>query len=225
MKTHSAFLALALGAATLGAVGCGSASANGKASAKTDEKDPFAVHGSSAWDMSSDSEGDVPDQPAKKKSADGKPATAGKTAPAAAAAPAGGEVALLGARHDVYVGQGAPTPCKCLAVVVGPASAAGILWSGQRPTLDAASQLVIALGSEDVSCDRPSTGASYQGYEREGDNVLIRVEAAAAGRPITHGAIIPKPPAGGQIQILAQGSAPYGRGPNGEARCVVTPSR
>ncbi|HSC86631.1 MAG TPA: hypothetical protein VLC09_05145 [Polyangiaceae bacterium] len=225
MKTPLAS-SLALGLALLSCclVGCGSASASGKAEADTGKKDPFAVEGESAWAMNGEgAEDDVPDAPAKKKSTPA--ASASGTAKPAAAPTAASEPALLGARHDLYLGKGAPTPCKCLAVVAGSANAAGLLWSGARPTLDASSQLAIAIGSDEVPCDQEASSASYQGYVRDGEHVVVRVEAAKPGRPVTHGAIIPKPGQGGQIFIEGSKGSPYGRGPANEARCPITPSR
>ncbi len=219
-RVHSVLASGLVGCALLGCVllGCGSASAGGKAKAEADaNKDEFAVSGS-AWTMdqeggeNADASG-APQSPKTAKSSSGAQSASNKSR--------AGEAALLGARHDVSLGKGAPTPCKCLAVVVGPTNTPGLSWSSTPPTLDGASQLVIALGSEDVSCDEAASAASYMGYGVEGSNVVVQVEAAKPGRPITHGAIIPKPAAGGQVLIQGSGSVPYGKGPAGEARCTV----
>jgi len=210
--------ALASGLVGCALLGCGSASAGGKAKAEADtDKDAFAVSGS-AWTMDQEGSGnsDAPGAPQSPKTA-----KTSNTTPSAGQKSRTGEPALLGARHDVSLGKGAPTPCKCLAVVVGPTNTPGLSWSSTPPTLDGASQLVIALGSEDVSCDEAASAASYMGYGVEGSNVVVQVEAAKPGRPITHGAIIPKPAAGGQVLIQGSGSVPYGKGPAGEARCTV----
>lgn len=194
--------------------GCGSASASAKAEAGTEKKDAFAVEGDAAWDTSEP----MTDTPAA--SADKKP-QAKAAAPAAAPASPEKETALLGARHDVTVTAGTAARCHCLAVVIGNVGNPGLTWSALRPNVDPSSQLVIALSSDQVACDVESPGASYMGYTRDGNNVVIQVEKAHAGRPITHGAIIPKPASGGGVFIESVGKVPYGQGLAGEARCAL----
>jgi len=95
------------------------------------------------------------------------------------------------------------------------------------PKLDPDSQLVVALGSGGVKCDAPipkdSLGASYWGYKRKGNDVVVFVENARFGRPITHGAVIPKPAPGGHIYLQpASKRVPYGRPLDGNGhRCKL----
>ncbi len=83
------------------------------------------------------------------------------------------------------------------------------------PAIDPESQLVIALGSEGISCTEAaadSLGASYWGYRRDGNDVIVIVEGAKLGRPITTGAIIPRPFADGRVRVRpASKTVPYGR--------------
>jgi hypothetical protein len=129
---------------------------------------------------------------------------------------AGTRYALLGARHDVQLAQGARQPvCKCIAAVLGEPANPAISWDGPRPITDPEKQLVIALSSEGVPCqDEPkeSLGASYWGYRMSGQDVIVVVEAARHGRPVTRGAIIPKPGGDGQVYVApATKELPYGQ--------------
>ncbi len=158
---------------------------------------------------------------AEDKQATGQP----ETAKSFEATPTPAQPALLGARHDVRLGPSMTiAQCQCLAVVVGSPTTAGMTWGGTIPSIDPKTQTVIALGSEGVSCDQKveGLGASYMGYERVGDDVVVTVEVARMGRPVTRGAIIPKPSGDGKVYVKPSGKAtPYGRGPSGEARCAV----
>lgn len=123
--------------------------------------------------------------------------------------------ALLGARHDVQLADGQRTAvCTCLAAYVGLPTDPAFKWESTPPIVDPDTQLVVALTSEGVACDtqmKDSLGASYWGYRRHGDDVVITVEAARFGRPVTNGAIIPKPTAGGHVLISAASKkTPYG---------------
>jgi hypothetical protein len=138
------------------------------------------------------------------------------------------EGALLGARHDVRLAGSAATTarCTCLAVSIGAASDAAFQWRGARPTIDPGAQLVVALGSEGISCDKApadSLGASYWGYRVSGNDVVVVVETARAGRPVTHGAIVPKPGPSGRVLVAPLDAAvPYGRALAGSAaECAV----
>ncbi len=136
------------------------------------------------------------------------------------------DIALLGARHDLRY-SGAPTAtCRCLATALGQANDAGISWRSQVPELDPSTQLVIALSSDGIPCPeapKDSLGASYWGYRIAGDDVVVVVESARYGRPVTGGAIIPKPPGSGRVLVEPLGgSVPYGRPlAAGEKRCVL----
>jgi hypothetical protein len=124
--------------------------------------------------------------------------------------------ALLGARHDLRLISSATAPtCTCLAVAVGAPNHRWFAWIGEPARIDPERQLVIGFNSEGVSCagaPADSLGASYWGYRREGDDVIVFVESAKFGRPITSGAIIPKPSGSGQVLVRpASKQVPYGR--------------
>ncbi len=189
----------------------GSVSANAEAKAGTDGQANgeanFDVEGEHAWDQVDESQSEAQTSETGHAS---RPETA-----------SGKNFALLGARHDLLLSSTASTQCKCLAVVLGGVDAAGLTWTGRRPLINSNSQLVVALGSNGVSCSESSTGASYMGYVKKSGNVIVSVESAVEGRPITHGAIIPRPDAGGKVYIKPEGKIPYGQGLKGEARCTL----
>lgn len=124
------------------------------------------------------------------------------------------EPALLGARHDLHLKAGAAT-CSCLSVGLGGPADAAFAWDGPAPSIDPQTQLVIAVNSEGVACTgapADSLGASYWGYRQSGDDVIVIVENARFGRPLTAGAIIPKPIGNGQVYVRnASKGVPYGR--------------
>jgi len=136
-----------------------------------------------------------------------------------------GEVALLGARHDLQlVPERATNKCQCLAVAVGDATLPAFRWKAGPPNVDPATQLVIAQTSEGQNCEEPkgSLGASYWGYRIKGNDVFVFVESAVSGRPLTAGGIIPKPFADGQVYIApASKKTPYGRGVDGKGECKL----
>lgn len=137
---------------------------------------------------------------------------------------AGAHLTLLGARHDLTLSAEKPAAnCQCLAVAVGQPLEGAFRWSAEAPTTDASTQLVVALTSEGLACageKGEAFGASYQGYRVEGSDVIVLVENGTAGRPLTQGAVIPKPAQGGHVLVRPTSkSVPYGRGPNGEATC------
>lgn len=137
------------------------------------------------------------------------------------------EYALLGARHDLnYVGPKRPS-CQCLAVSLqDKATHETFQWELGAPRLEPSTQWVIALSSKDVACDAspPGTlGASYQGYTIDGNDVVVHVEALGEGRPMTSGAVIPKPLGGGSVLIEPAGAI-YGKPLEGKGkRCKLTP--
>jgi hypothetical protein len=136
-----------------------------------------------------------------------------------------GEGPLLGARHDLTLATDrASLTCSCLKLGLGQPSDAAFRWKGTPPVIDPESQLIVGLTSEGMTCKQPkgSLGASYWGYRRSGNDVVVFVESAVKGRPLTAGAIIPKPFGDGQVFAApAFKREPYGRGPNGEARCKL----
>jgi hypothetical protein len=137
------------------------------------------------------------------------------------------EYALLGARHDLsYAGSAEPV-CHCLAVSLqDQATHQSLRWQLATPRLEPTTQWVIAFTSNDVECQSPpagTLGASYQGYEVCGDDVVVYVEALGEGRPMTSGAVIPKPHPGGSVFVEPAGSI-YGKPLKGRGkRCRITP--
>lgn len=128
----------------------------------------------------------------------------------------GNEEALIGARHDLQLAAEAPqATCKCLAVALGSATDPAFFWQSGPPRTTPAEQLVVALTSEGIACPEAkpdSLGASYWGYKVEGENVILVVEEARFGRPVTSGAIIPRPGPSGQVYVKPLTAAvPYGR--------------
>jgi hypothetical protein len=133
---------------------------------------------------------------------------------------------LLGARHDLKLRSGQATAnCQCLAVAVGGSHGSAMLWSSTTPDIDERSQMTIALSSDGQACkDEPknSLGASYWGYRISGNDVVVLVEAARGGRPLTSGAIIPKPVGAGQVYVApASKKLPYGRPLSGGGMCKI----
>jgi hypothetical protein len=137
-----------------------------------------------------------------------------------------GDLALLGARQDFsLVTEHASTACACLKVALGSPSSAAFKWQNNLPRLDEDKQLALALSS-DMPCKgepKGSSGASYWGYRISGNDVIVFVEGARAGRPRAGAAIIPKPVADGQVYVApAKRNYPYGRSLDGkDARCKV----
>lgn len=199
-----------LGGFVLLAAGCGgSASVNAEAhSAEGGEVDVnFDAEGDAAWDQVA----------ATQQSSTSKTQASGGAR--------AGELALLGARHDLLLAEGMDSKCSCLVVVLGAPSTPGLVWTDEAPSINSQTQLIVALGSDGVACDEPGGGASYMGYVKKGKDVIVSVEAAVSGRPVTYGAIIPRPDSGGQVFIQPYGKIPYGRGLSGEKRCKLTASQ
>jgi hypothetical protein len=133
---------------------------------------------------------------------------------------------LLGARHDLKLrpGKGAAS-CQCLSVALGGSRNDAMQWSAVPPPIDESTQLSIALSSDGQNCkDEPkeSLGASYWGYRLSGNDVVVLVEAARGGRPLTTGAVIPKPVGPGQVYVApASKKLPYGRPMEGKGLCKI----
>jgi hypothetical protein len=146
--------------------------------------------------------------------------TAAPAQPPAAAAP---ERPLLGARTDLsLVPAQAEAQCSCLRVALGPASLPTFHWSAQPPAVDDQRQLVVALSSEGAGCQNPkgSLGASYWGYRRVRDDVVVYVENGVKGRPLAQGAIIPKPVGQGQVYVApVTKKVPFGKASDGKGKC------
>lgn len=135
----------------------------------------------------------------------------------------GEQHALLGARRDLRLAASVVEPrCQCLGVVLGPPNTAGLDWRGPPPSVHPTRQVVVALGSEGVPCaDNPQGHvASYRGYTVEGGNVIVTVEIARSGRPVTQGAILPRPDGTGHVYVQPENAqVPFGRGLDGAPRC------
>jgi hypothetical protein len=135
------------------------------------------------------------------------------------------EYALLGARHDLsYVGPKQPS-CQCLAVSLqDTATHPSFQWALGAPRLEPSTQWLIALSSKDVACDAPppgTLGASYNGYTIDGNDVVVYVEALGEGRPMTSGAIIPRPLSGGSVLVESTGAV-FGKPLEGKGkRCKI----
>jgi len=132
---------------------------------------------------------------------------------------------LFGARHDLSYAGPPSDVCRCLAVRVEESELAPTLhWAAAPPQLDSGSQWVVALSSQGVRCEgapQGTLGASYQGYEINGSDVIVFVAALTEGQPLTSGGIIPKPSRDGAVFVEAVGSV-YGKPLQGDqARCKV----
>src|SRR6478609_2340053 len=208
LKKCPSSLLLMLGGVILGACG-GSAQAKTQADASTDAQAEVDFEAEAGWETTEHT-----------LSAEQTDATAHPSTPQAGSGPTN-TVALLGARHDVTLKEDAPVNCKCLSAALGPETDARFVWGGIRPTLDRGAQLVVGLRAASGNCSKNSSGASYMGYELRDGDVIVKVEAAVEGRPLTRGAIIPRPGAGKEVYIEPVGSIAYGRGLGDEPRCSL----
>jgi len=160
-----------------------------------------------------------------------EPTAPASAAPAPQAASAGPGRPLLGARHDLsLVAERATAKCNCLDVGLGAANAETFRWQSSPPSIDPETQLVVAVSTADSHCTaskaakkKPSLGASYWGYRIVGNDVVVYVESAHRGRPVTAGGIIPKPVGDGQVWLSpASKQLPFGRPLEGKGtRCKV----
>jgi len=133
------------------------------------------------------------------------------------------EPALLGARQDVELAPGgAVTACRCIEAAVGVPASPVFKWQGEVPTLDPASQVVVAFRTTEPQCPgapEGSLGASYWGYRLKDKDVIVVLEAALFGRPITNGAIVPRPAPGGRLLLEPRSAkVPFGAAANGTQR-------
>ncbi|HTV23510.1 MAG TPA: hypothetical protein VMG12_32695 [Polyangiaceae bacterium] len=136
------------------------------------------------------------------------------------------EYALLGARHDLNYAGPKSAACACLAVALrDQAQDAAFQWELEAPKVEPNTQWIIALSSNDVPCDSPPSGtlgASYQGYGTDGNDVVVYVEALGEGRPMTSGAIIPRPKPSGSVFVESTNGV-YGKPLDGKSkRCKLT---
>jgi len=134
---------------------------------------------------------------------------------------------LLGARSDLTLASAQAqtgAQCSCLRVALGAANLGAFRWTAETPAVDDQTQLVLALSSEGSGCTDPkgSVGASYWGYRRSGDDVVVYVENGVKGRPLAAGAIIPKPVGTGQVYVApAKKGVVYGKATDGKGNCKV----
>jgi hypothetical protein len=132
---------------------------------------------------------------------------------------------LSSARQDLALAAQNGAQCRCLAAAIGDPKNSAFRWTGTPPSIDTNTQLAVAFTSSGVACTgepKDSLGASYWGYRITGNDVVVFVEGARAGRPRTEGAIIPKPVAGGQVFIAPiNKKLPYGQATDGTARCKL----
>jgi hypothetical protein len=135
--------------------------------------------------------------------------------------------ALFGARAGLHLATPVPAVCQCLAVVVGQPNDSRFAWEGQPSVIDPKTQIAVALGSDGLDCPaapQGSLGASYHGYSIEGQDVVISVESGRSGRPLTRGAIVPKPQDGGRLLVSpVNGRTPFGRPLDGRGGPCVVP--
>lgn len=152
-----------------------------------------------------------------------RPLRAEEAAPQSAVdEPATPNFALFGARHDFTVKDASgAVSCQCVGVLLGPPSSGKLEWRGEMPRTKPETQLVVALVPSD--CADGADGASYWGYRVEGNDVVVLLEGWKPGRPRTLGAIVPRPPVGGQVYVAPVSSKfPYGKPRDGAgARCAA----
>ena len=148
--------------------------------------------------------------------------------PTRVADPGAAAPALLGARPDLTLVAGKQTTtCHCLAIASGAPNAPAFSWEADVPTIDPATEVVIAFSSAGTGCTedpKGSLGASYWGYLTSESDVSVVVESARSGRPVTTGAIIPRPGPGGHVYVRpVDASVPYARTEkDASTGCVVT---
>jgi hypothetical protein len=210
-----ALLGSTLGLAALCASGCSGsakvgASADSKTGADANADANFDVEGTRAWDQVEESQSEA------ETSASAEPSS-----PSGAQDALDGKLVLIGARHDVTVKAGSPTPCQCLSVVLGQPDDPNLVWKNGPPKTNQHEQIILGLSSKGIACTEQGTGASYMGHIEEGPSVIVTVESFVEGVPLTEGAILPLPKEGGQIYIQPHGKIPYGKGLDGQARCAV----
>jgi hypothetical protein len=133
---------------------------------------------------------------------------------------------LLGARRDLTLKSTADAvACRCVKVLLGPATLTQFEWQGPPPPTAPDTQLVLAFVPEEPCSGGPegSQGASYWGYRIEGNDVIVLLEAWVKGPPRTVGAVLPRPPNDGQIYVApVKAGLPFGLPLAGEGtRCAL----
>ena len=133
---------------------------------------------------------------------------------------------LLGARRDLTLKSTADAvACRCVKVLLGPATLTQFEWQGAPPPTAPDTQLVLAFAPEEPCSGGPegSQGASYWGYRIEGNDVVVLLEPWVKGPPRTVGAVLPRPPSDGQIYVApVKAGLPFGLPLSGEGtRCAL----
>lgn len=121
---------------------------------------------------------------------------------------------LLGARRDLHYQGERVESCECLAVAVGHADDSRFWWDCGAPLLNPSTQLAFAFSADGVPCataPKGTLGASYAGYSRDGDDIIVEIENARPGYPVVEGAIIPRPAPGGAVYVRPRRGVVYGR--------------
>jgi hypothetical protein len=133
----------------------------------------------------------------------------------------GPSLVLLGARHDLSLREGLPPTCECVAFVAGQANDERFVWDGAKPSALPNDEVVVAFRAA-VDCLNGLAAPSYQGYAVEGPNVVLLLEPTVAGRPELHGAVLPKPAAGGSLSVRSSDAkAPYAKAFSGAGECKI----
>lgn len=150
------------------------------------------------------------------------------SAPVAKAAPA--RAAFIGVTPDLTLAPDSNrTPaCMCLAVAHGEPGSSKFQWQGGVPEATETS-IALAISGDGLACNFDNKGAepaipSIAAVERSGDDVVVTIEPAKAGRPVMRGAMILKPGPKGALVIKGQGRVPFGKpadGSNGACRIPV----
>jgi hypothetical protein len=134
---------------------------------------------------------------------------------------------LFGARHDFTVKDSSGAiACRCVSVLLGLPTSGKLAWRGEPPRVRPESQLVVGLIPDAGDCPgtpKGSGGASYWGYRVVGNDVVVFLENWKPSLPRTLGAIIPKPPSGGQVYLApVSNKFPYGAATTGTSeRCAA----
>jgi hypothetical protein len=158
------------------------------------------------------------------------PSSAQPPPQALAAAPSqSGATTFLGVMHDLSPapGAGAAPTCTCLGVTYGPPSDPKFAWQVGAPQVGPDTLAVAITG--DVECRAPQKKGdgppSISGIGRQGDDVVIFVEAARGGRPVVRGALVQRPGPKGAIVVKPRGHVRFGTplgGGSGACRIAVT---
>ncbi len=188
----------------------GSTKAEAKATADTSHGVNFEAESENAWEMEDSEEEKLAQAMEEKQKEEQNNAEVSDAS-----------TALLGARHDVFLKSAQKPSCRCLSVALGQPNNPVFSWAAPAPHIDESSQQIIALGSEGVECDANIAPASYAGFEQKGESIIVYVEEAKDGQPITHGAIIPLLKKDAKVMIQPLSGTQLGQGLKGEESCTI----